>query len=255
MENLSLLRVEKVSKHFGGLKALNNVSFHLNEGESLGIIGPNGAGKTTLFNIISGHIPPDEGKVFLEEKDISNLPAYKIAALGVSRTFQNLQIFSEMTVLENVMTGRHLKYKSGFFSNFFALPGVWKEEKSISDDAFSLLEMVGLIDVAEEKAGDLPFGKMRLVELARALAIEPHLLLLDEIASGLNTRETLEFMELLGKIKEKLNLTLLIVEHDMDFIMAVCDRIVVLDFGEVIAEGPPEEVRKNPEVIKAYLGE
>ena len=255
MKNSPLLEVRKISKSFGGLQALKDVDFVLFQGESLGIIGPNGAGKTTLFNIIAGYFPPDNGNIIFKGEDITGLRAYKVARKGISRTFQNLQIFPEMSVLENVMTGRHHLYKSGFIENLLALPGVWREEKKIREEAEALLELVGLADLAKVPAGDLPFGKMRLVELARALATEPVLLLLDEAASGLNTRETLEFMELLNKIKEKFDLTLLIVEHDMDFIMEFCSRLVVLDFGEIIAEGAPEEVRKNPEVIKAYLGE
>ncbi len=255
MKNSPLLEIKKVSKNFGGLKALKDINFALYEGESLGVIGPNGAGKTTLFNIISGYFNPDSGSIVFRGSDITRLPAYKRAQIGISRTFQNLEIFADMSVLENVMTGMHHLHRGGFISNLLALPLVWKEEKEIREKSRFILDLVNLLDLADVRAGDLPFGKMRLVELARALAADPVLLLLDETASGLNTRETLEFMDLLNKIKDKFGLTLLIVEHDMDFIMEFCSRLVVLDFGEIIARGVPEEIRKNPAVIKAYLGE
>ncbi len=255
MGNSKILGAERIVKHFGGVKALDDVSLSISQEEVLGLIGPNGAGKTTLFNIISGFIKPDGGKVIFKGVDITSHPPHKIARMGMSRTFQNLRVFSEMSVIENIMVGADVLTSAGFFSNLFAFPSIWKSERESIEKAEYFLEEVGLQDFRNTPAGDLPFGKMRLVELARALVTEPELLLLDEIASGLNTSETLDLMELLFKVKEKHNLTILVVEHDMDFLMNLAERVVVLNFGRVIAEGSPDEIKKDPQVIAAYLGE
>ena len=254
MKNL-VLEVKGVSKSFGGITALKDISLSVYEGESLGIIGPNGAGKTTLFNVISGFIAPDSGGVVFRGENITFFPSYRIAEKGISRTFQNLQVFFDLTVLENIMVGMDKVKRAGFFQNLFALPAAWKTERITVDEAYAIAKEVGLGDLANVRAGDLPFGKARLVELARGIASSPDLLLLDEIASGLNSRETMELTEVLENLKKKYNLTLMVVEHDMDFIMGLCERIMVLNFGTLIAEGSPDDVRKNPEVISAYLGE
>lgn len=251
---MRLLEVRDIDRSFGGLHAVNRVSFEVPSGSIQAVIGPNGAGKTTLFNLISGTLTPDGGSVFFRDRDITGLKPYRIARTGMIRTFQNLKLSGHMTVLENVMIGRHIRSKAGFLSAIFNLPGSWKEEKSIREEALKAVEMLGLKDLVNRETKNLPFGKQRAVELARALAAEPELLLLDEPASGLNIHETKELSELICRIRQN-GITILLVEHDMSLVMDISDRIVVLNFGTKIAEGCPKEIQSNREVVKIYLGE
>ncbi len=249
-----ILQVISLRKNFGGLVALDDLTFDVREGQLKSIIGPNGAGKTTLFNIISGIFPPSSGRVRFEEKNIASLAPHLVATRGISRTFQNLRLFANMSVLENVMVGRHCRTKVGLLRSALKFPGVLREERRTTAAAMELLELVGLADSAHRNPGTLPFGKQRRVEIARALATDPKLLMLDEPASGLNVRETEEVGELIQKIRDT-GKTVVVVEHDMSLVMGISEEVLVLDHGRRIAEGPPREVQKHPEVLKVYLGE
>lgn len=249
-----MLQVEGLTKHFGGVSAVNNLSFKVPEGSIYALIGPNGAGKTTVFNLVTGMLRPDCGRVSLEGRSLNGLQPSQIAAMGIARTFQNLQLFERMTVLENVMTGAYLRGRRGFIRSMLRKPGAAPEDKSIELEALDLLSRVGLLEQADCLAGQLPFGQQRLLEIARALAARPRAILLDEPAAGLNSEETKELADLLKSLKKR-NITMVLVEHDMDTVMEVADLILVLNFGEAIFEGTPEEVQAHPEVIKAYLGE
>lgn len=249
-----MLRVEGVTQIFGGLTALEDVSFSVAPRSITGIIGPNGAGKTTLFNIVTGLYTQTRGKVYLGDKDISFYESETLAKLGLVRTFQNVELFGQMSVLENVMVGLHTKSKSGIFSCAFKLPGQIKEEKKIREKAFRWLEFTGLDDLADLTAGSLSFGKGRLLEISRAMAVEPQIILMDEPAAGLNSRETAALAVLVRKIRE-LGITIVLVEHDMELVMDVCESIVVLNLGKKLAHGTPREIQENPAVIAAYLGE
>ncbi|WP_347489037.1 ABC transporter ATP-binding protein [Desulfoscipio sp. XC116] len=249
-----LLNVSGITKSFGGITAAVNVGFGVSEGSISALIGPNGAGKTTIFNLITGTLKPEKGAISLDGKHLVGLKPYQIAEAGVTRTFQNLQLFGDMTVLENVITGAYLKGGTGFIKSLFCRPGKSREDRMIKDEATNLLEEVGLGEAAGLSAATLPFGQQRLLEIARALASGPRLLLLDEPAAGLNSAETKVLAAYLKRLREK-GLTMMLIEHDMDTVMEVADHVVVLNFGEVIAEGTPHEIQANPEVIKAYLGE
>jgi branched-chain amino acid transport system ATP-binding protein len=249
----SLLEVRSLSRSFGGLKAVNEVSFAVEQGEIKSVIGPNGAGKTTLFNLISGMLPCDSGIVLQNGREITRLQPHRIAELGISRTFQTTKLFSRMTVLENVMVGRHSRTKAGFLSGVLNLPWTWKEEREIRERSMELLDALGLSEAAGELASNLPFGRQRLLEIARALATEPSLLLLDEPAAGLNIYETREMADLVLKIRGW-GITVLLVEHDMSLVMDISDEIVVLNYGRKVAEGRPAEIQRDPEVIRIYLG-
>ena len=250
-----MLSVKGICKNFGGLAALRNISFYVKEGDIKALIGPNGAGKTTLLNIVSGILHPDEGEVVFLGEDMVDMSPSKIAKKGISRTFQNVELFGNMTVLENVMVGRYAKTRAGFFSSGFRLPNVRKEEEEILRKSEEILEYVNLGHRKDEPAFNLPIGEQRTLEIGRALATEPKLVLLDEPAAGLNIRETRDLGEIIRKIREQLKTTIVLVEHDMDLVMGISDSITVLNFGEVIAEGTPLEVQKNRDVIIAYLGE
>lgn len=248
-----LLKTEKLTKYFGGVKALNGVDIEVRRGIIQSVIGPNGAGKTTFFNVVSGIFRPSAGEIVFDGELITGMQSHRIASRGLTRTFQNLQLFSEMTVLENVMVGMHLRSSSGFFSSAVKLPSAIREERVIRERSMDWLRFVGLDEQWERIASGLPFGSQRLLEMARALASEPRLLMLDEPAAGLNNRETQDLAELIVRIKNE-KITVLLVEHDMDLVMEVSERVMVMDQGKVIAQGDPEAIRKDEKVLKAYLG-
>jgi branched-chain amino acid transport system ATP-binding protein len=250
-----LLSIKGIEKSFGGLTALRDITFDVKRGDIKALIGPNGAGKTTLLNIVSGIHPPDRGEIFFLGEKIVGLAPAKIARKGISRTFQHVELFGNMTVVENIMVGRYAKTRAGFFSSGLRLPSILKEEKEIQRKSEELLDYINLVQRKDELASNLPIGEQRILEIGRALATEPKLVLLDEPAAGLNIRETRDLGEVIRKIREELSITIVLVEHDMDLVMRISDSITVLNFGEVIAEGTPLEIQKNPEVIVAYLGE
>jgi branched-chain amino acid transport system ATP-binding protein len=251
---MRLLDVQGLSRSFGGVQAVKNVSFHVNEGEIVALIGPNGAGKSTVLNMVSGVIKPSSGKIFYRNQSLEKVAGYEYANLGITRTFQNLQTFDDMTVLENVMTGLHCRTKSGVFSCGLKLPGARKEEEKMKKEAMKWLEIVGIDHLALRKGGSLAYGQLRLMEIARAMCSSPGILLLDEPAAGLNHTETAMMTKTFRKFRE-MGTSLLLVEHDMDMIMNLADRIVVLDQGAKIAEGTPQEIQENDRVIAAYLGQ
>jgi branched-chain amino acid transport system ATP-binding protein len=249
-----MLEVSAITQVFGGVVALDDVSFSAIKGNITGVIGPNGAGKTTLFNIITGIYTQTSGRVLLDGDDISGLPPERLARLGMVRTFQNIELFSAMTVLENVMVGLHTKSSSGILACALKMPWSIAEERRIRTGAMKWLEFTGIADLADVTAGNLPFGKGRLLEIARALAVEPAIILMDEPAAGLNSHETVALAQLIQRIRD-MGITVVLVEHDMELVMDICDRIVVLNLGKKLAEGTPQEIQENPEVIAAYLGD
>jgi len=251
---MKLLEVRELTKSFGGVTAVNNITFGVEQNHIVAIIGPNGAGKTTLFNLMTGVYPPTTGQIFFNNRDITELAAHQIAALGIARTFQNLQIFNNMNVLENVMVGLHTRSKTGLLGAIFPLGPIQTEEHRIVEKAYEKLAQVGLADKALEPANSLPYGQQKLLEIARATALEPKMLLLDEPAAGLNSTETRELVDIIYKLRDQ-GITILLVEHDMETVMEIADHLVVLDFGNKLAEGTPYEIQNNREVINAYLGE
>ncbi|MET3373859.1 branched-chain amino acid transport system ATP-binding protein [Variovorax boronicumulans] len=253
--NTPLLRIDAVSVRFGGIVALDGVSFDVRRGQICGLIGPNGAGKSTLFNCLSRLYECSAGRIEFDGHPLTRLPRHRMAGLGIGRTFQNLALFRTMTVRDNVLVGCHSKHHAGFLRNAFRLPGVAAIESQARERADQLIHFLDLEAVAEREVADLPFGTQKRVELARALAAEPQLLLLDEPACGLNHEELESLGTLIRDIRDRLNVTVLLVEHHMSLVMGVSDKVVALNFGKKIAEGTPAEVRAHPEVIRAYLGE
>ena len=249
-----MLEIRSISQRFGGITALDDISFAVAKGDITGVIGPNGAGKTTLFNIITGIYSQTSGQIFLDGSDISRFPAEQLAQRGLVRTFQNIELFGTMTVQENVMLGLHTRSSCGILSCMCKMPWHLSEEQRIRTKALEWLEFCGITDLADHVAGSLPFGKGRLLEIARAMAVEPRIMLMDEPAAGLNNHETCELADLIRKIRDT-GVTVVLVEHDMELVMDICDRIVVLNLGKKLAEGTPREIQENPAVISAYLGE
>jgi branched-chain amino acid transport system ATP-binding protein len=252
---LSLLQLDQATIKFGGLIAVNSVSFELQKGDLFGLIGPNGAGKTTCFNLITGVYTPTSGRILFNGKDITGTPSNKIAKLGISRTFQNIRLYPSLSVLENVVVGAFLRHHTGLFSSVAYLPSAIKETDELQQQALKLLDVLNLRQVANVRSADLAYGMQRRLEIARAMATQPQLLLLDEPAAGMNPQEKEELNVMVKKIRDEHGQTVLLIEHDMRFVMSLCERIVVLDHGEEIAAGPPSEIRNDPKVIAAYLGE
>lgn len=250
-----LLSIEKLSKSFGGLKAVSDLNIEINSGELIGLIGPNGAGKTTAFNLLTGVYEPSEGKMLFEGKDVSGLKPYQVTHRGIARTFQNIRLFGDLTVIDNVKIAYHQHVKYSTFSAILRLPSYFSGEDEMESKAFELLKLFNLQGKAREIAKNLPYGEQRRLEIARAMATQPKLLLLDEPAAGMNPQETHDLMELIHWIRDNFKLTILLIEHDMSLVMGVCERIYVLDYGTIIAHGNPEEIKNNPKVIEAYLGE
>ncbi len=256
---MPILSVNKLTKSFGGLTAVSNVSMELEQGELVGLIGPNGAGKTTLFNLLTGVYVPTNGTITLakegQSKSLQGLKPYTICKAGLARTFQNIRLFKDLTVLDNVRIAMHQNVKYGLIPSFFHLPTYRKEEEKLLEEALELLKIFQLDHKKDELARNLPYGEQRHLEIARALATKPVLLLLDEPAAGMNPAETAQLTELIGWIRAKFNLTILLIEHDMSLVMKICERIYVLDYGMIIANGTPQEIKNNKRVIEAYLGE
>jgi len=251
---MPLLHVENMTHYFGGLRAVHNYQLEFESGQLRGLIGPNGAGKTTVFNLITGRYKPTEGSVFLDGKEITGLQPHQIAASGLGRTFQNLRLWRHMTVLEHVKLARYSKITYGLVGAFFGTPRRHREEAQIEQKALELLDLVGIRRFADQIVTNLPYGAQRRVELARALAVEPKILFLDEPTAGMNPEELVEMMEIVRHVHRELGLAIFLIEHRMKVVMDLCQFIQTLVFGEVIAEGTPEEIRNNPKVIDAYLG-
>ncbi len=254
VDNAALLETRSISMRFGGVTAVNNLSIRVNPGEIVALIGPNGAGKTTAFNMITGVYTPTEGRIIFDGVDITGMRPDLITKLGIARTFQNIRLFKNLSVLDNILIAHHLRLESNFLSASLRLPKYRSEEKGMREKARMLIENFGLDKYRDEVASSLPYGLQRRLEIARALATNPNLLLLDEPAAGMNPKETEELTGFIREIKEKYDLTVFLIEHHMDLVMEISERIYVLDFGETIAKGTADEVQNNPKVIEAYLG-
>ncbi|HXL04986.1 MAG TPA: ABC transporter ATP-binding protein [Bacillota bacterium] len=254
-ENGAILALDRVSVSFGGLLAVSDFDFTIRKGELVGLIGPNGAGKTTVFNIITGQYEPVSGKVFFRGQDITGWRPDRVTRAGIARTFQNMRLFEDLTVLDNVLVAQHCRLRSSMLAAALNLPSYVKEEGLARQKAMKVLDRVGLAELAHTQAGSLPYGQQRRVEIARALATDPEVLLLDEPAAGMNPEETARLMEFICRVRDEFGLTILLIEHDMKLVMGICERIRVIDYGMSIAEGTPLEIQGNPKVISAYLGE
>jgi branched-chain amino acid transport system ATP-binding protein len=252
---MSLLELRQATIRFGGLVAVNNVSFTLDQGDLFGLIGPNGAGKTTCFNMITGVYRPTSGDIRFQGHILQGTPPNKIAKLGIARTFQNIRLFNSLTVLENVVVGAFLRHRTSLGSALTYLPSSIRETAELNEEGMRLLEVMNLAEVARTRSCDLPYGKQRRLEIARALATQPELLLLDEPAAGMNPQESEDLLKTVRRLRDEFGKTILLIEHDMKFVMNLCEKILVLDHGEQIAYGPPSAVRNDPKVIAAYLGE
>ncbi|MCC6742782.1 MAG: ABC transporter ATP-binding protein [Acidobacteria bacterium] len=250
----AVLKVDAMTKRFGGLTAVRELSMDVPPGALYGLIGPNGAGKTTIFNLLTGVYTPTEGSIHFKGTDVAGRKPYEITKLGVARTFQNIRLFGDMTVLENVMTAHHIRSRQVLLDAVVGTPRHRHEERETRDRAMELLKIFDLDGVANEGATSLPYGNQRRLEIARALATEPSLLLLDEPAAGMNPQESIDLMKLIGWLRDEFKLTILLVEHNMKVVMGICERIQVIDYGKCIALGTPDEIQKNPAVIEAYLG-
>lgn len=251
---MSLLATKGIGITFGGLRAVDNFEVKIEEGELVGLIGPNGAGKTTIFNMLTGVYLPTEGDIFINGKKVNGKKPYQIVKAGLSRTFQNIRLFSDLTVIDNIKIAFHKDMTYSTFAGIFRLPKFWKEEEEITVKALELLDLFDMRGDAENLAKNLPYGKQRKLEICRALATNPKLLLLDEPAAGMNPQETKELMETIHFIRDKFDVTILLIEHDMSLVMGICERIVVIDYGKIIAKGTPDEIKNNEKVIGAYLG-
>ena len=249
-----LLKASHVSKMFGGLKAVSDFDVYINKGELIGLIGPNGAGKTTAFNLLTGVYQPTDGEISFDGKSLLGMKPYQITQRGIARTFQNIRLFSELSVLDNVKIAYHSHVKYGLLEAVLRMGRYFKEEEEVTAKSLALLKIFKLEDKAQETAKNLPYGAQRRLEIARALAAQPKLLLLDEPAAGMNPQETQELMEMIRWIRDQFGLTILLIEHDMSLVMGICERIYVLEYGQIIAHGVPEDINHNPEVIRAYLG-
>ena len=255
---MSLLEVKGLTKNFGGLSAVSNVSLKAEKGELIGLIGPNGAGKTTFFNLLTGVYVPTEGTIELETENgktlLNGIAPNKITELGLARTFQNIRLFKDLTVLENVMVAMHAHKGNSLFSSLFRTKAYYETEKMMKEEAIELLKIINLESFAQDKAKNLAYGQQRELEIVRALATKPKILFLDEPAAGMNPQETANLTKLIAQIQEQFGLTVVLIEHDMSLVMEICQRLYVLEYGRLLAHGTPEEIKKNPDVIRAYLG-
>ena len=251
---MALLEVKNLGISFGGLRAVDDFNMEIEQGQLYGLIGPNGAGKTTIFNLLTGVYQPTRGSVLVNGIDIKGMPVHKVNKLGIARTFQNIRLFTDMSVLDNVKVGMHNDIKCSFPESVLHLPGYYKAEKKANEKAMELLDFMGLREFASAKAGSLPYGVQRRLEIVRALATNPSVILLDEPAAGMNPSETTELMHQIRRIRDTFHVAIFLIEHDMNLVMNVCEAIAVVNYGRIIAKGTPEEIRANPAVIEAYLG-